>query len=66
MKRLRYVESSLKYPTAAICTYEALAIFTGRAPSITQFTSRHRWIAPVVAGLTIWHLMAWPCSEESV
>lgn len=64
MKRhLRFAERSLRYPIALLCTYEALAIFTGQCPSITEFSSRHRWIAAVAAGLVAWHLIAYPGDE---
>lgn len=60
MDVLRTIEKALKYPTAALCAYEAVAILTGWVPAITIVTARHRWLAPVIAGLTAWHLLAWP------
>lgn len=62
--RLRYVESALKYPTAAIMTWEVVAVTTGRIPSVTEVTAKHRWLVPVFAGLTAWHLAAWPTPPE--
>lgn len=58
---IRYVERSLRYPTAALCAYEAVAICSGkRVPALTDLTVKHRWLVPIVAGLTAWHLAAWP------
>lgn len=68
MKHLRYAERALRYPTAALMAYETVALcYPGhRVPAITDITSKHRWLIPLAAGLTAWHLAAWPSPVEPV
>lgn len=53
---LRVAERALKYPTAGLCLYEAAAILTNRAPTLTQLTSRRKWLAGAIAGAVFAHL----------
>jgi hypothetical protein len=44
-------QRNLKPVTAALCAYEAVAIFTGKVPTLSRLTARHPWLGPfLVAG----------------
>jgi hypothetical protein len=48
------LEQALHHGVAAVCAYEAVAILTGRAPTITTLCGGHRWLAfAVVGGLSV-------------
>ena len=63
-KGLRYAERAIRFPIGALCAYEAVAIFTGRTPSVTQFSHGNRWLAAVAAGLVAWHLVTYIEEEQ--
>lgn len=48
-----------KWVTFGLCTYEAGAILTGRMPTITRFTSRHRWLQPVLVAVLASHFYSY-------
>ena len=55
MEGLRRVNDSrvLKYATAGLCLYEAGAILTGKAPTVTALQRRKRWLgAALVTALS--------------
>jgi len=47
---------NLKWVTAALCTYEVVAITTGKVPTISKFSSRHKWLQPILVGTLTTHL----------
>lgn len=58
---LRTVERGLKFPVAALCLYEALAITLGtrRMPTVTSLAATHKRTLPVIiSGLIYLHLVA--------
>ena len=55
---LRAGERSLKYPTAALCLYEAIAIAcpNRRTPTVTRLSAARPWLAVAVSVLVYAHL----------
>jgi hypothetical protein len=56
---LRELEESaaLKAVVATLCTYEAAAILTGRAPTITALHRRRPVVGVVILAALAWHFL---------
>ena len=46
-----------KHLFGAVCTYEAIAIFTGAVPTVSSICWRRRVIVPVILAGLGWHLL---------
>lgn len=46
----------MKWGVVLACGYEIAAITTGRVPTFTQMSARHRWLAPAVLTVLAIHL----------
>lgn len=49
-----------KWIAAGLCGFEVLAITTRRVPTLTELSSRHRWLAPMLVGALAVHLYRAP------
>ncbi len=45
-----------RWAVAALCTYEAVAIFSHRLPTITALCRTRPWLAGIIVGGLAWHL----------
>lgn len=50
----------MKWAAAGLCGYELAAIVTGRVPTLTRLSARHRWLGPVLVGALAVHLARQP------
>jgi hypothetical protein len=50
----------VKWGVAAACTFEVVAITTGKVPTISMLCGRHRWLGPAVLGVLAVHLYRQP------
>lgn len=50
----------MKWVAAGLCGYEMGAIVTGRYPTLTTLSARHRWLAPVLTISLAVHLYRAP------
>lgn len=50
----------IRWIAVAACSYEVGAIATGRYPTLTQISGRHRWVGPVLVGALAIHLYRQP------
>jgi hypothetical protein len=46
----------MRWVAFGISVYEAGAVATGRVPTLTQLSARHRWLAPVLVSTLAVHL----------
>lgn len=46
----------MKWAAAGLCGYEVAAITTGRMPTLTALSARHRWLGPVLVAALAVHL----------
>jgi NADPH:quinone reductase-like Zn-dependent oxidoreductase len=54
---VRRVEQAAAWPLAGLCAWEAIALATGRMPTITQACRAHRaWLVPVAAAVLALHI----------
>jgi hypothetical protein len=49
-----------KWIAAALCGFEIFAIATGRAPTLTELSTRHRLLGPALVGALAVHLFRQP------
>jgi hypothetical protein len=50
----------VKWALAGCCIWEATAITTGRVPTFTELSARHKWLAPAILGVLAVHLYRAP------
>lgn len=50
----------LKTVAGVACAYELGALATGRYPTLTQISGRHRWVGPLLVGALAIHLYRTP------
>ena len=50
----------MKWVAAGLCAFEVGAIATGRYPTLTQISGRHRWVGPLLVGALAVHLYRAP------
>lgn len=53
------MDDRLKWLTVSLCGYEVVAIVTGQVPTISNFTSRHKWLQPILVTALAGHLYAY-------
>jgi hypothetical protein len=46
----------VKWVPALLCGYELGAIATGRFPTLTALSAKHKWLGPVLVGALAVHL----------
>lgn len=56
---MRPMERAARLSVATACAYEAVAIATGRVPTISHLCAGHPWLAPVMVAALAAHLR-WP------
>jgi hypothetical protein len=54
----------VKWLAAGLCSYEVAAVTTGRAPTLTALSARHRWLGPVLVGGLAVHLWRAPLTTR--
>jgi hypothetical protein len=54
------VQARGKWLVVALCSFEVVAVASGRAPTLTQLSARHRWLGPVLVGGLAVHLARTP------
>lgn len=48
----------MKWVAAGLCGFEVAAICTGKVPTLTALSAKHRWLGPVLVGalaIHLWH-----------
>jgi hypothetical protein len=50
----------LKLIAGTLCGYEVAALATGRVPTLTALSARHRWLGPVLVIALAVHLYRQP------
>jgi hypothetical protein len=66
VKYLRYAERHMRYPLAAVCSYELVALLTHKIPTVTALCAKQPWVAPLASAVLFWHLAATPKEEKSL
>jgi hypothetical protein len=56
----------VKYALAVACAYEAGSILSGKTPTFTQLSARHRWLAPAIIAVLTVHLYRAQRTREEV
>ena len=46
----------MKWVAACLCGYEVAAIVTGKTPTLTALSARHKWLGPVLVTALALHL----------
>lgn len=55
----------LKAVAGALCAFELGALATGRYPTLSQLSARHRWLGPALVASLAVHLYRTPSRLEN-
>ncbi|HEV2260573.1 MAG TPA: hypothetical protein VGS06_46305, partial [Streptosporangiaceae bacterium] len=55
---------AVKWAAFGLSAYEAGAILTGRYPTLTKLSARHRWLGPVLVAALAVHLYRAPAAPR--
>lgn len=53
----RKIEAALRYPVAAICAWETVAILTKKVPTVTNVCTKQKILIPILLGGLALHLL---------
>jgi hypothetical protein len=61
----RTIEHALRYPVALVCAYEAFAIVSRKAPTISSICWEHNIFTPIILGGLAAHLIIHEIEQAS-